>query len=330
MSPARLRDVAVLDAFLYDPPLLFGSSIYARSSVHGASCFGGPDSTWMRWPALAGSVAIRTRLRVSAPPRYLNRIVQSRHMRRVLTLAILLMSYGRLAVLAQNSLPSAGQLSAKEVLDKHVAATGSVEAWHALQTVDAYGSFHYGAFNSFGDFHFYYRAPESDAFQLDMISHGQTSVGHNGETPFSRHVGEETRAMNGVTLLSLEQSWIALTESELGQRYARIDLLGSSKINGKCAYALQFTPKVGDAQVRYYDCQSFLMIRMDSTQRMPLQKDSPELVYKVQTDFSAYRDFGGIKFPRQINATASAGDLVLDIHEVHTNRPVNDSVFREK
>ena len=221
-------------------------------------------------------------------------------------------------------------MSAAEILDMHVAATGTLEAWRALQTVDAYGSFYFGAFNSSGDFHFYYKVPESDVFQLDMTSHGQTSVGHNGETPFSNHAGEETRAINGVTVLSLEEGWIALTESAFDRRYARIDLAGTTKINGKCAYALQFTPRVGDAQVRYYDCRSFLMIRMDSTQRMPLEKGSPELVYKVQTDFSAYGEFGGIKFPRQINATASAGDLVLEIHEVHINRPVSDSVFQKK
>jgi hypothetical protein len=45
MSPARLQDIAALDAFLHDLPLLFESSIYAWSSALAASCFGGPDST---------------------------------------------------------------------------------------------------------------------------------------------------------------------------------------------------------------------------------------------------------------------------------------------
>jgi hypothetical protein len=166
-----------------------------------------------------------------------------------------------------------------------------------------------------------------------MISHGQTSVGHNGETPFSNHDAGRTLGINGVTVNILEENWLALTDSGFDQHYTRIELVGLAGIDGKWAYALQFTPKVGDPQLRYYDfydCQSFLMVRMDLAQRIRMQKDAPEFGHKVETYYSDYWDSGGIQFPRQIRATSSDGNIVLNVHDVRTNHPVNDSVFRPK
>jgi hypothetical protein len=249
-------------------------------------------------------------------------------MRRALTLAILLIFCCRITTPAQKAPPPKDPISAAEILGKHVAATGGLEAWRALQTVDAHGSF--GGPRLQGDFDFYYRAPASDVFQLFMISHGQTSVGHNGGTPFFKSDAGRTLGINGVTVNILEENWLALTESGFDQRYTRVKLVGLAGINGKWAYALQFTPKVGDPQLRYYDCQSFLMVRMDLAQRIRKEKDGPEFAYKVETYYSDYRDSGGIKFPRQIRASSSAGEMVLDIHDVHTNHAVNDSVFRQR
>jgi hypothetical protein len=251
-------------------------------------------------------------------------------MRRALTLAILLIFCCRITTLAQKTPRPKGKISAAEILDKHVTATGGLETWRALQTVDAHGTFGVPAFHSSGDFDFYYRAPASDVFKLFKASHGQTSVGNNEGTPFSNHDAGRVGGINGVTVNILEENWLALTESEFDLRYTRIELVGLTGIDGKWAYALQFTPKVGDPQLRYYDCQSFLMVRMDLAQRIRMQKDGPEFAYKVETYYSDYRDSGGIKFPRQIRAASPDGDMVLNIHDVRTNQPVNDSAFRQK
>jgi len=164
-------------------------------------------------------------------------------------LAILLIFCSRITTLAQKAPRPKGRISAAEILDKHVTATGGLEAWRVLQTVDAHGSFGVPSFHSSGDFDFYYRAPASDVFQLLMISHGQTSVGHNGGTPFVNHIAGRTLGINGVTVNILEENWLALTESEFDQRYTRIELVGLTGIDGKWAYALQFTPNHAGGEI---------------------------------------------------------------------------------
>jgi hypothetical protein len=252
-------------------------------------------------------------------------------MQRALTLAVSLISCSLITTLAQKVPRPKGQTSVAEILGKNVAATGGLEAWRALQTVDAHGTFGFpNVRNIGGDFDFYYKKPASDVFQLFMTSHGRTSAGHNEGTPFSHHDAGRVLGINGVTPNILEENWLALTDSGFDQHYTRIELVGLAEVGDKWAYALQFTPKVGDPQLRYYDSQSFLMVRMDLAQRIRVQKGDPELAYKVETYYSDYRDFEGIKFPSQIRATSSDGDIVLNVHDVRTNHPVNDSVFRPK
>jgi hypothetical protein len=252
-----------------------------------------------------------------------------RRMRKTLTLTILLVSCCGVSTFAQKAPRPTGPISAAEILDKYVAATGGLEAWRALRTVDAHGSFSVPPSNSLGDFDFYYKLPASDAFHF-FVNEGLTSVGHNEGTPFSSRDLMPVLGINWVTVDALEEDWLALTESEFEQHYTRIELQGLATVDGKWAYALLFTPKVGDRQRRYYDSQSFLLVRMDSAQRIRARKDGPEHAYEVETYFSDYRNFGGIKFPERIEATSPAGGLVLVVNRLHINHPVNDSIFGKK
>jgi hypothetical protein len=205
---------------------------------------------------------------------------------------------------------------------------GGLESLHTLQTLHAQGSFAICPLNRIGDFHFYYKAPGSDVLQLDSTSHGQYSIGHDQGATFFKRTPNSIGRINGVSIEILEENWLGLIESGFDQNYEKIELLGLTEIDGKWAYALGFTPKSGDRQIRYYDCKSFLMVRMDLAQRIREQQEGPESAYKVETYYSDYANSGGLNLPRKIRANASNGDLVLEISEVRTNVPVDDSVFR--
>jgi hypothetical protein len=128
----------------------------------------------------------------------------------------------------------------------------------------------------------------------------------------------------------MERCWLALTEFGFDQGYTRIELVGSADVDGKLAFALRFTPKLGDPQVRYFDCNSFLMVRMDLVQRMRHQRDGTESAYKVEAYYSDYRDFSGLNFSRKISSNASSIDLVLHLNDVRTNAPIDNSAFQKK
>lgn len=243
------------------------------------------------------------------------------------------LTYCNGVALAQKSPKPQGKISVAEILDKHISAMGGTAVLHALQTLHAQGVFGIAPMpptHALGDFHFYFKAPDSDVFQLETISHGQSSSGRNQGVAFSNRSVMGAQAVNGVTLEALEKSWFILLEWEFDQQhYTRIELVGLAEIEGRWAYALGFTPRLGDRQVRYFDSETFLLLRVDQAQRIRQEKNGPESAYKVETSYFDYRDSEGIKFPRRVEASASNGSVVFDVHQVHPNAPVDEVVFHK-
>jgi hypothetical protein len=68
-------------------------------------------------------------------------------------------------------------------------------------------------------------------------------MGHKDGVPFAQHNGESAGGFGGVTLDILDEDWLVLIETNFGQRYTQIELVGLSGIDGRWAYALRFTPK---------------------------------------------------------------------------------------
>src|SRR6266700_6437544 len=234
-------------------------------------------------------------------------------------------------------------ISAAEVLDKYLATTGGIEVRRALQSMESYGRFGLEGFHErfrsggIGDFHFYFKAPANDAFELEHAQHGfhgYTWIGHNNGERFFRHTVKSNWAINGVTVESMEEAWLALMEWDFSHHYSQIKLVGRSDVNGKPAYALLFTPPEGDSDVRYFDATSFLLVRMDQVGRYRTKVDGPESKRKIESYYSDYQDTSGIKFPRLIvaigNPSVPKSRAEFVVGNVKVNSTFDDSVFKKE
>src|SRR5438309_833141 len=96
-----------------------------------------------------------------------------------LALCFAMSAFGQDAPSAKQDTPSKNEgISAAEVLDKYLAATGGIEARRALLSMESYGRFGEEGFHErfraggVGDFHFYFKSPANDAFELEHAQHG--------------------------------------------------------------------------------------------------------------------------------------------------------------
>jgi hypothetical protein len=127
-------------------------------------------------------------------------------MKKMFTLASVLtasLMFSNGLAFAQKSARPKGKISVAEILDKHVSAMGGTDKLRTLHSFHARGVFGLmpmTPIHALGDFHFYYKTPGSDVFQLDVPSHGQSSIGHNEGMTFSRGSVNGLRGVNGVTL----------------------------------------------------------------------------------------------------------------------------------
>lgn len=84
-----------------------------------------------------------------------------------------------------------------------------------------------------------------------------------------------------------------------------ITLIGYSEINGREVYHIQTKDKSGNIENEFYDTQSKLKISSSSI------KESPEGPVEISSEYSEYKEVGGILFPHKI--AQNFGSMILDL-----------------
>lgn len=221
-----------------------------------------------------------------------------------------------------------GSISAAEILQKNIAATGGLEAHQRVQSLFLGGDFGFSLYHPDGYYSFSYKAPSDDMLEVNTISEGISWSGRRDQHLIRRTTARGIEMINGAGMELVEQDWRSLLEWEFSREYSKIDLVGRTQVNKRWAFAVRFTPRHGDPCVRYYDEESFLMVRMDQVQRFRMSKSQPEVAYPVESYFRDYADHGGLKLPRLIAISRDVGELQFNVTKFEPNAAIDDSIFK--
>jgi hypothetical protein len=226
------------------------------------------------------------------------------------------------------SAPAQALPSADEIFEKYLAATGGTEARKSLQTLAVTGEFGYGMTHPLGSYSYSYKASSSDVLETDMLSHGISWIGHSNGRPFTRNTVGGLVTINDVNMGVIEQDYYSLLEWDLRRNYAAIEVIGQTRVGNRRAYKVQFTSKQGDPVIRYYDAETFLLLRMDQRQWDPQEQGGPHANDLIESDFTDYRDYGGLKLPHLITVNLPPRPLMFQINKAKPNAKIADSAFR--
>lgn len=230
------------------------------------------------------------------------------------------------------------QISADEILQKNLIATGGPEAHKALETLVANGDIHLAATQRIGDYKFSYKAPDNDMLEIRRIGHGTTWTGNHGKRPVNRSTSELLAVpepydscmwcvIDGVHTWIMESNWRTLLRWDFCCAY-NIELIGMGEVDKRLAYGLRFTSKRGgDPFVCFYDRETFLLVRIDRIDRFQMGPNRIETMHKVESIFRDYRVQDGVKLPFVIAIPRPEGDVVFEVNKIKANEAVKDSVF---
>jgi hypothetical protein len=239
----------------------------------------------------------------------------------------------------QQSEPPKGKISAVEILERNLIATGGLEAHKALETLVASGEIRLNNTNRIGDYKFSYKSPNNDMLDIRTSRHGTNWTGHRGGRPVSDWVSAGLTApdssdscllcvINGVDTWIVEDDWRKLMQWDFCCAYESIELIGMGEVDKRLAYGLRFTPKKGGHPfVCFYDRETFLLVRIDRIDWFRTSRNQEATAHKVESIFRDYRVVGGIKLPFVIAIPRAEGDVVFEMSKVKAGEPVKDSVF---
>jgi len=220
-----------------------------------------------------------------------------------------------------------GVPTATQILDKYIAAVGGAQRLAGLTSFIATGtSIGYEGLGGGGSFTIYAKAPNQRTTQIQFKEHPER--------------GDSTRTFDG------EIGWVKSPRSLLGQ----FELTGSERdgvrldammsfpgqiktiltnwrvgspdtIGDKDVYVVQGSGLRGFLATLYFDQSSGLLLRVVRYSTSPIGR------VPTQTDYSDYRDVGGIKFPFKYTFSWLDGRDSFQLSDVKTNVAIDASKF---
>jgi zinc protease len=152
---------------------------------------------------------------------------------------------------------------------------------------------------------------------------GQVKHGYDGCTVWN--VGDTigSQTLTGAALSGFSTDADFYREIKLRELYPGIRLLGTVKEKDREVYLVEGYPRVGGAEIMYFEIQSGLLIGRDLTQQ------TPRGPIRVEMRYSDWREIDGVKLPFKITQSLPNLKFVFTVRDVKHNVPVDDKLFEK-
>lgn len=211
-------------------------------------------------------------------------------------------------------------LTADQIIEKNIAATGGRSAYMSQKSVVMTGSVEVTAQGLKGSIVTYQKDPDKLLVVMTIPGIGDVKQGYDGNVAWAQDRMTGLRKLSGDEKASFvrQANGSPLRWHDL---YPVIKLVGRVKVGERDAYKLKFIPKQGDPVVQYFDVTTFLVLRADAVEK------SAQGTFAVQSYLSDYRVVAGLKMPFKTVMKTPVGEMVVKLSKVQTNKPVDDAQF---
>ncbi len=223
--------------------------------------------------------------------------------------------------------PGEGGPTADQILDKYIQALGGAQRLTAIKSFIATGtSAGYEGLGGGGQFLICGQAPDQRMVQIVFKDHperGDSTRAYNGTAGWIKSprglLGEYELAGGELDGLRLEAQ--LAFPGQIKQVLTNLRAGNPDSVNGSEVDVVQGTGPRGVLATLYFDKQSGLLVRMVRYGKSPVGR------VPVQSDYSDYRDVGGVKFPFKYTFSWLDGRDAFQLTEVKTNVPIAPAMF---
>jgi len=213
-----------------------------------------------------------------------------------------------------------GDLPKAEVLmDSYIKKTGGKEAYDKIKTWIVKATFAFAGVN--GDATIYGKAPNLLYLALTLQGIGKVEAGYDGKVFWEKnpitgpkiHDKDKQKEMFPGVDFSGDVNW--------KQMYKSYTTEGTEKADGKELYKVKLVDKKDEAEFRYFDKESGLVVKMEKQMKSELGE------FKMKVDISDYKKVGDILIPHKVNATMLGQQVDVRITSVQMNAEVPENTF---
>ncbi len=210
----------------------------------------------------------------------------------------------------------------EKVLEDYVEATGGKAAYEKVKNRVAKGTLEITKANLKGDISITQAEPNKMLTVVELGPVGKTTQGTDGKLAW------EISGLTGERLIEGEEKDVMIAQATFNseidpmKRYSKVECTGVEDVDGKPAYKLAITPKVGKPSTEFYDKASKLQVKSVATQKSPMGEIT------VESFPGDYKKVDGILMPFQVKQKVLTNEIVITIAEVKQNVDLPADTFK--
>jgi hypothetical protein len=217
--------------------------------------------------------------------------------------------------------PKKPALTAEQIIDKSIQAAGGRAAMEKLVSTYAKGMLEFKAQDMYGMLEIYAKAPNKQLILMNLDMVGEVKQAFDGQLAWAQEPSGHVVEISGAPLEEARRRAVFNAPLKWHELYSKAEFTGEGSVGGHKAYMIRLSGDGGQSVTRYYDQETFLLLREAGNH------ETPQGPMDVQADFSDYRDVDGVKSPFQIRQTLPQGEMVLKISEIKNNVEIDDAKF---
>jgi outer membrane lipoprotein-sorting protein len=168
---------------------------------------------------------------------------------------------------------------------------------------------------------FYAKAPNKRLIVMKIEGMGEILQGFDGTSAWAVTPGGPME-ITGDQLEETRRDSTFNAELKWKELYPTAEVKGKEKVGERDTYVIELTPKDGKVVKRFYDTQTFLLVRAI------MNRTTPQGPVDITADFSDYREVGGgVKAPFSLKQSMAMGDIVMTFTEMKNNVEIDDAKF---
>ena len=207
-----------------------------------------------------------------------------------------------------------------EVLRRYVEAVGGEAAIRAVTSRVTKGTIDVAGVSRGGSFESYEQAPNKILNVIQAHPLGTVKVGFNGRNGWSR-IQAGLRMLKNQELASLQIDADFYGPVRIKNNYAKVTLVGMSKIGYRGVYVIDFQPTSGAVERLYLDANTYLPARINTMLTTGTASEPVEMY------LDDWRAVDGIKLPFSISQRFAKLTLTFTIKEITHNVAIDAKIF---
>ena len=216
----------------------------------------------------------------------------------------------------------AGTPTIDQLLDKAVTAIGGRAAMEKLTSRTGKGTIEIPDAGMSGSIQVYEKAPNMNAVVIDLAGM-QIRQAFDGTVAWEEDPQQGLREKAGAELARAKREATFNPELKMKQLYAKLTVRGREKVGASDAWVVDAVPAEGSTVVFYFDVESGLPVRMDSTQ------ETPQGQIPVQSYLEDYRVVDGVKVAHTMRQVTPMFTMTMRLTEVKHNVTLDDKMFKK-